>query len=100
MGGLRGETRCLHCLHPDCTRKAQTRQLRTTADEDKREEYCNICWVEGLGQAPSLHLKCGHIFHYNCIREKLQRRWPGARITFSFLNCPLCNGEISHKAVR
>lgn len=34
------------------------------------------------------------MFHYHCLRTKLDKRWPGARITFGFLECPTCKGDI------
>jgi RCR-type E3 ubiquitin transferase len=46
--------------------------------------------VEGLSQAPSIRLECGHSFHAHCARERIERKWPGKRITFGFLACPLC----------
>ena len=49
------------------------------------EDYCGICWVEDLESAPCILLSCGHIFHYECVRAKLRARWPGARISFDFM---------------
>jgi E3 ubiquitin-protein ligase MYCBP2 len=56
--------------------------------------------VEDLGSAPSIMLDCGHVFHYNCVTKKLQQRWPAARITFGFCECPLCKKWISHPALK
>jgi len=82
--------KCLACLHPDC------------ADPNSsvtQEEFCNICWVESLMAGPTLQLKCGHYFHFMCTWNKIERKWPAARITFGFLSCPLCKQEIHHEAV-
>jgi len=90
--GIKNETKCLPCLHEDCASK------RSNAHQ-QGDDYCNICFVEGLNQAPTIELGCGHMFHYECIKKKLSEKWPGARITFGFMNCPLCNDTISHPAL-
>ena len=35
---------------------------------------------------------CGHLFHAECLRERIQRGPPGPHITFSHMRCPLCSG--------
>ena len=40
------------------------------------DEFCNICWIDDLGSAPSIQLECGHVFHYQCVLDKLEQRWP------------------------
>jgi len=87
--GIANEAKCLRCLHPDCCQK----------DGQTGEDFCNICWIEGLNAAPSIQLKCGHIFHINCVREKLVAKWPTATISFTFMDCPLCNKSIDHPAL-
>ena len=84
--GLMGHD-CLECIHPNCAKHDVT-----------DEEFCNICWVDPLRAAPTVKLKCGHYFHFMCIWQKIDRKWPAARITFGFLNCPLCKEEIEHPA--
>jgi len=66
---------------------------------EHKEDYCNICWVDSIGAAPSIQLACGHIFHFQCILDRIDRKWSGARITFGFLNCPLCKKQMAHPAV-
>ena len=44
---------------------------------------------------PSLMLDCGHIMHVQCVLEKLNKRWPGPRISFFFAECPSCRKMIS-----
>jgi hypothetical protein len=83
--GIKNETKCPPCLQ--CT--------------DKANDFCNICYIETLSQAPCVQLKCGHILHYECVYNKLKAGWPGARITFGFLNCPVCNTQkIDHVELR
>mmetsp|Transcript_12763 Transcript_12763/g.50966 ORF Transcript_12763/g.50966 Transcript_12763/m.50966 type:complete len:819 (+) Transcript_12763:60-2516(+) len=87
-GGIAGEEHCLPCLHEDCATTDVT-----------AEDYCNICWVESLGSAPALRLRCGHVFHHACVCKKLAERWPSPRITFGFWNCPLCKEKMQHAAL-
>jgi len=84
--GLMGD-KCLPCLNPKCVPK--------NADLND-EEYCNICWVEPLRASPCIKLECGHYFHFLCLLKKIKKKWPAARITFGFLNCPLCKKQIKH----
>lgn len=65
-------------------------------DEDA---FCNVCWTEGLGAAPSVQLACGHVFHFVCIQRQLEGRWNSANISFGFMECPLCHEEIRHAAL-
>lgn len=84
--GVYNEQTCLRCLDPACAGDGQT-----------KDDYCNICWVEDLGSKPSIALEtCGHVFHLDCLLKKLEAGWPTAVISFSFLDCPLCNERLSH----
>ncbi|MES1919529.1 hypothetical protein MHBO_001344 [Bonamia ostreae] len=72
------------CLVEDCASHIE-KKLKV-----KSEDFCQICWVESLGAAPVVLLGCGHVFHSECVKTKLDKKWPSARITFGYLNCPLC----------
>ncbi|CAD6193419.1 unnamed protein product [Caenorhabditis auriculariae] len=84
-GGIKGETECLNCLH--CNSQG--------ANQDG-DDVCVVCFTERLGAAPCVRLRCGHLFHFHCMRSVLLRRWNGPRILFRFINCPLCNQQIDH----
>jgi len=86
--GVLDEQQCLPCL-----------QCQDGTGEQTAEDFCNICWVESLASAPSIRLQCGHVFHYTCIKSKIKKRWPAARITFGFSECPLCKQSIEHPAL-
>ena len=60
------------------------------------DDYCTICYVEGLSAAPCVQLLCGHVLHWQCVQKKLAGSWSGARITFGFLNCPQCQQLMRH----
>ena len=38
----------------------------------------------------------GHVFHRHCVLAKVAARWPGAKVTFHFLECPICRALIEH----
>lgn len=83
------------CMHEECVAKAR-KEGKNVVDGS---EYCTICYCEGLEQAPCIHLECGHVYHYDCVKKKLDSKWSGAMITFGFLECPLCKKELSHPAL-
>jgi Ring finger domain len=67
--GVKGEKNCLPCLHEDCAKNDKSLNGITG------EEFCNICYVEGLINAPVIRSKCGHMFHYQCLKKKLEMKW-------------------------
>eukprot|EP00960_Hanusia_phi_P037575 753021-Hanusia_phi.AAC.4 len=72
-------------------------------------DLCSICWVEELRCAPCIRLECGHgetVVLFEGGRETkgvgaevglIKNLWSGVRITFGFLECPLCK---KHMKVR
>ncbi|KAF0977518.1 hypothetical protein FDP41_003510 [Naegleria fowleri] len=99
---------CSHvhkCGHLCCGIKDEFLHLRCLQCSDELElqegdDFCNICYTSSLKQAPCIELKCGHIFHYECIRKRLEKKWSGARITFNFEKCPLCNQVVEHYSLK
>lgn len=85
--GVRGEDECLPCLK------------HVLKNE---EEYCAICYVEDLGSAPCIQISapCSHTLHYQCVKSKLSSRWPGARVSFAFLQCPTCQHPMQHPTLK
>lgn len=92
-GGVRGESKdeCLPCIHEDC--------YEANGEEVNADDYCGICYSEGLGAAPSIKLACGHIFHKACVQTQIESKWNGVKISFGFLDCPSCRRRIDHPSV-
>ena len=64
------------------------------------EEPCCICYTDPLKGRGCLQLSsCGHVFHLDCILERLKHRWPTKRISFHYLCCPVCGVEMQAKAL-
>ena len=82
--GCYGESEHLPCLEPECREEEQL----------TKDDVCTVCKASGLGEQPSMKLKCGHIFHADCVREIVRHRWSTQRITFAFMHCPVCKAEI------
>ena len=60
------------------------------------DDVCLICFTEPLSAAPVIFLGCNHIFHLDCCRTFLSKRWFGPRITFGFCQCPICKAHMVH----
>lgn len=86
-GGICNEAHCLPCL-----------QCTSGLPQDK-DDYCNICWTESLGAAPSIQLTCRHVFHFECVKALVASKWGGYRIHFNFMKCPLCKTNMEHPAL-
>ena len=106
--GIRDEPRCLPCLR-GCTVPATTTASATADDDDDddasgravvlrqdADDMCMICFADCLSSAPVILLDCGHAFHWHCCQTAVRRRWPGPRISFTFMLCPICKRDMSH----
>ncbi|XP_037938854.1 E3 ubiquitin-protein ligase highwire [Teleopsis dalmanni] len=97
-GGIKNEKKCLPCLQHVC--HAEENRIAEELQEPKltqdADDMCMICFVEALSCAPSIHLDCGHVFHFHCCKAVLEKRWSGSRITFGFSLCPICKADIQH----
>ena len=82
--GVDGEKVCPPCIDSDC--KNYSGKLK-----QNKESYCSICNLEGLGSSPIVISKCGHYFHYQCVKKQLETKWLGPQINFNFCLCPECN---------
>ena len=57
---------------------------------------CGICHVKELGEEPVVALSCRHVYHMNCVYKRLLKKWKVTkRVTFTFLDCPVCKKQIS-----
>lgn len=84
--GIANEAVCMPCLF--CSRELN----------QKATDVCIICQDE-LCSTPSIQMECKHVIHADCVRDLLQKRYPGPRITFTFTQCPTCKEEISHPSL-
>ena len=84
------ENGCLPCLHPDCI----------DVNGQGQEDFCNICWTEALRKEPCIRLACGHIFHAECVKNKIKAGSNSTRIVFGYLECPLCKQHMRHPSLQ
>ncbi|MCQ2818859.1 MAG: hypothetical protein MJ252_16460 [archaeon] len=75
---------CPPCIDQDCP------SYQNYFDQNK-DAYCGICYVEGLGASPIVTLSCNHFVHFICIKQRLEKKWVGPKITFNHCLCPSCN---------
>ena len=82
--GVNNERECPPCIDKEC------KQFGGQFGQNK-DDYCIICYSEGLGSSPMVVLSCGHYIHYFCIKKRLETKWIGPKITFNHCLCPSCN---------
>ena len=82
--GVNGERKCPPCIDKEC------RNFNGQFGQCK-DDYCIICYTEGLGASPMVELSCGHYMHYLCVKKRLETKWIGPKITFNHCLCPSCN---------
>lgn len=87
--GIAGED--TPCLVESCPARPQ--EINATS-----EDCCVICTSE-IREAPILVLGCSHVFHYQCLKDSLEKLWPREYITFDFCSCPLCKKPLFHSAL-
>ena len=114
--GVSGESRCLPCFREDCDSRCRQEEAilepqdvgKGPEQESKQEGdtrqliggeeslLCGLCHVQEMREMPLAALTCRHVFHASCIAKRLARQWhPAKRITFTFLNCPICRKEMA-----
>ena len=87
--GVRNEPTDCPCLYPDCpSRSGQVNAVAT--------DLCDICKAETLESGPCVVMPCNHVFHYQCVRKKVEIGWPKAYISFEFSYCPTCRMPMEH----
>ena len=74
------------CLEPEC-HPAESRL-------PPADELCAICFTSELKEEACVQLKCGHVFHANCVLKLLKHRWNTLKISFNFACCPACKAPI------
>jgi len=85
------------------TRDKQTSHLTVSGVRHRTlattlEDTCSLCQTEELGRMPIIVLDCGHVFHFSCVKKKLNAK-RGHSLSFKFLRCPLCNMRMSHPSL-
>lgn len=111
-GGVRGEDKCLPCLHPDCRKKAASSSMSPPTPSASSQqptlppklpdgdEWCPICWTEPLSAAPAIRLACGHVLHHHCAEAMVRKGHTGGRrLTFKSIRCPLCQAVMQHPSI-
>ena len=59
------------------------------------DDDCQMCGINRLKNAPILRLKCSHVFHYECVIQRLSNRWSTPEISLQFSRCTVCSENIS-----
>ena len=81
----------LICLEKIC--KSKPEEI-----EETYKDNCSICFLP-LHTSPVIMLGCRHLFHFNCVKKKLDLTYTTSFISFEFAQCPLCKEPIFHKSL-
>jgi len=63
------------------------------------EDMCGMCYTESMNEAPCVHLGCGHNFHAECARARVNAGYLGPEISWKFLGCASCRQQVDHPAL-
>lgn len=90
----------LPCGHGCCGRKGEHShppcvELKCLQELGDSNEHCVICYSK-YRYEPTIALYCGHMYHFDCIKTRIEGQWTGALINFEFLLCPLCKQMVIH----
>jgi len=83
-------------------------EIKLARDDDVEENLlvenlgeaaeCPICLS---GEGKMLKLKCKHLFHEDCLRSQLKRKFGvGEKMNFGFMRCGICREEICHRKLK
>ena len=90
--GFRRERKWLPWLHPDWVKENPD----ATLDENDNSFWL-ICYATSLGSKPCIQLNWKHIFHLDCLINKVKGKWSGPRINFQYKCWPSCKTNIQIK---
>ena len=85
--GTKFDKTCPPCLNKSC-------ESYVNLYDQQEDDYCNICFAEGLGSAPIILFKCNHYVHYKCADLCLKKKYIGPKITFNHMKCPTCKNQM------
>lgn len=85
--GCKDETRHLGCLEGDCP------DYNNIYNKTKSDS-CEMCH-DYYSNAPIVQADCGHMFHWHCMKTKLDFKWVGPKLIFTHIHCQTCKKELS-----
>eukprot|EP00808_Paulinella_micropora_P030535 g64457.t1 len=76
---------------------ARKQSSKSSKETSSQGAECGICGCEAGAEPTSklLELKCSHCYCVECLQQQLKAKWPGARLTFSFLLCGFCRAPLA-----
>mmetsp|Transcript_37914 Transcript_37914/g.59954 ORF Transcript_37914/g.59954 Transcript_37914/m.59954 type:complete len:1138 (-) Transcript_37914:205-3618(-) len=94
--GVRGEECCLPCVEPECSEfgvlvgassssSSSPLPMQTTGDD-----FCSLCWTEEIRSAPSVLMNCGHVYHKQCVIQRLKEDGHPGALSCAAAECGLC----------
>lgn len=81
-----------HHHHEEVKPQEVVKGIKLNPSEEN--ELCGICYTDELCEGPCARLRCGHVFHVDCIVQLLKHGHPTLRMSFAFMSCPACKAPI------
>ena len=80
------------------TTKTENKKKRKTKAEREAElctGKCGICGVDFTKEVPAIRLRCGHLFHYECVKTwylmiKGKKKSGYGYVSYNLRQCPYC----------
>lgn len=86
-------------MMPDVS-KVSMCDIDCKVDIDASITFCCICrGGEEEGDQLIQLSSCQHCAHLDCLRQQLQARWSGKKISFNYLQCGECRTPLAHDAL-
>jgi len=62
------------------------------------DDYC-FCFTDSCRAQPCVIFPCGHVVHYECIKQWVSNGPLRKYLEFGFLNCPLCKTSLTKEPI-
>ena len=76
---------------------AERASVQAAAVQEVEEDLpqCPICFDDD--PVGMIQLKCGHVGHYDCLKQQIDSGYSGKRISFNYLKCSACRQDLEEE---
>ena len=76
---------------------AERASVQAAAVQEVEEDLpqCPICFDDD--PVGMIQLRCGHVGHYDCLKQQIDSGYSGKRISFNYLKCSACRQDLEEE---